>query len=223
MSSRELKLRPGALQAPQLDYILVDGSGSMQDKWWNCLAALDGFIDVMKTRNIHSHGIVSVFSGNDLGTIQRDGLLRDWKPFNVDPIGSNWLGTPLYDAINNMCRILRDMDPPNCSIVIVTDGDDLGGSRHTTVEQARALLDWARAKGWQVTFIGCDFDNNEQAKLLGATAQNSLGVRKELMKDAGRLLGERRAANAQDADTDINFTEDERTKFGGYLSAPKGE
>ena len=32
--------RSGQLLAPQVDYILVDGSQSMTDKWWESLAAL---------------------------------------------------------------------------------------------------------------------------------------------------------------------------------------
>ena len=73
--------RPGALVAPQLDYILIDGSGSMQTKWWDSLAALDGFVDVLRTMNVSSHGIVSVFDSHDLSCIQRDGLIGDWTAF----------------------------------------------------------------------------------------------------------------------------------------------
>jgi hypothetical protein len=65
-------------------------------------------------------------------------------------------GTPLFDAINMMGRELQALNPPRCSIVIITDGDE-NGSRHTTADQARAILDWCRAQGWQVTFLGADF------------------------------------------------------------------
>lgn len=217
--SRSLITRPGALQAPQLDYILVDGSSSMKDKWWSSMAALDGFLDVLKSRNAHSHGIVSVFDSHNLGIIHRDSLIAEWRSFAAEPLASTWGMTPLYDAINNMARHMRDLDPPNASIVILTDGDEIG-SQFTDVNQARALLDWCRAKGWQVTFLGCDFDNDSQAAQLGANATNSIGVRKELLPEAGKLLGQRRANNMSDPDTDINFTEDEKTKFGGYLGGP---
>lgn len=219
--SRHLITKPGALQAPQLDYILFDGSYSMQDKWWDCIAALDGFMDVLKAQNVHSHGIVSVFNSACLSDIQRDGLLSDWPSFASAPVVSEWGTTPLYDAINHMGRTLKDLDPPSCSIVIVTDGHEQG-SRHTDATQARAILDWCRAKGWQVTFLGADFNNAKQAELLGADPTNMIGVQKKLLGAAGKRLGEKRAHHARSGD-DINFTKDEQESFGGYLTQQKDQ
>jgi hypothetical protein len=180
------------------------------------MAALDGFSDVLKSQNIASHGIVTVFDSFDLASVQRDGLIGDWQTFSADPLAAHWGSTPLYDAINLMGRELRELNPSRCSIVIVTDGDE-NGSRHTDHSQARAILDWCRAQGWQVTFLGADFNNSRQAKLLGATEQNSLGVQAQRLIDAGKVLGQKRARNALYGD-DISFTDDEKRDFGGYLT-----
>jgi hypothetical protein len=188
----------------------------MKSKWWESLAALDGFMKVLQSQNIHSHGIVSVFDGYSLECVHRDSTIAGWTPFYTDPLTSSWGSTPLYDAINLMGRHLRDLDPPSASIVIVTDGKE-ASSTHTTCEQARAVLDWCRAKGWQVTFLGCDFNNNQQAKLLGASAENSIGVQKALLSKAGELLGKKRILHIQTGKA-INFTKDEKSDFGGYLS-----
>lgn len=206
--------RAGHLQAPQLDYILLDGSSSMRTKWWETIGALENYVSVLKSRNIHSHGIIQVFDTRDLDSEQRNSTLDTWGP--LTDIGAHWGMTPLYDAINLMGRKLKDLDPPRCAITIVTDGEE-NGSRHTNADQARAVLDWCRAKGWQVTFLGADFNNATQAKLLGADASNSVGVRKELLTQAGTSLGEKRVHHAQSGD-DINFSEDERKNFGGYLT-----
>jgi hypothetical protein len=214
--SQFVTIRAGTLLAPQLDYILVDGSSSMQDKWWETLGGLDVFMETLKTQNIHSHGIVQVFCSGDLASIQRDSVIADWQPFSVDPLGAHWGMTPLYDAINFMGREFRRLDPPRASAVIVTDGDE-NGSRHTSDVQARAILDWMRAKGWQVTFLGCDFNNTKQAKLLGANDANTIGVRKMKLLEAGKALGEKRARHAATG-TDISFSDDEKENFGGYLT-----
>lgn len=214
--SKELTLRTGHLQSSQLDYILVDGSYSMQKRWWETLAALDGFMATLRSQNIASHGIVTVFDTHTLQSIQRDSAIADWQTFSADPLGSTWGGTPLYDAINLMGRHLKELDPAKASIVIVTDGEE-GDSRHTTAAQAKAILDWCRAKGWQVTFLGADFNNSKQAKLLGASEANSIGVRKELLLEAGKVLGQKRANNARSGD-DITFSEDEKENFGGFLT-----
>lgn len=213
--------RSGTLLAAQLDYILVDGSGSMQGKWWPTMGALDGFMSALRSQGIQSHGIVSVFSGRELQDIQRDAVIADWPTFHAQPLGSSWSDTPLYDAINMMGRHLRDLDPPRASIVIVTDGDE-NGSRHTNATQAKAILDWCRAKGWQVTFLGADFNNDRQAKLLGATPRNSVSVRAMKLLEAGKAIGEKRVRNALYGE-DINFTDDEKTTFGGYLTGPSKE
>lgn len=210
--------RTGTLLAPQLDYILIDGSGSMIDKWYDTLAALDGFMDTLRGMNIASHGIVNVFDSRNLSNIERDSVIGDWPRFSVEPIRCPGGMTPLYDAINLMGRELRALNPPRASIVIITDGDE-NGSRHTTHEQARAILDWCRAKGWQVTFLGADFNNSKQAKLLGADESNSVGVQKRLLGEAGKALGAKRVRNALFGE-DMNFTADERKNFGGYLNGP---
>src|SRR5262245_4044266 len=149
--TQQIAHRVGSLQAPQLDYILVDGSSSMMSKWWDTMGALEGYVDVLKTQNINSHGIIQIFDSYDLNLIARDSTLDTCRSFKEDPLAAHWGSTSLFDAINLMGRTLRDLDPPNCSIVIVTDGDE-NGSRHTSEAQARAILDWCRAKGWQVTF-----------------------------------------------------------------------
>jgi hypothetical protein len=219
--TQDLANRGGGLTAPQLDYILVDGSGSMMNKWWDCLAALDGFMDVLKSQGVASHGIVSVFDDHNISEIQRDGEIAHWKTFSEEPLGAHWGGTPLYDAINFMGRHLKELAPPRASIVIITDGAE-SDSKHTSAAQARAILDWCRAKGWQVTFLGADFNNSNQAKLLGANDSNSIGVRSMKMLEAGKALGEKRARNALFGE-DINFTADEKENFGGYLAAPEAK
>jgi hypothetical protein len=219
-ASHSLVPKNTELLASQLDYFLVDGSGSMQDKWWESLAAMDAYMKVLRAQNIDSHGIATVFSGQDLQMIQRDSKIADWKPFYEEPLGSTWSTTPLYDAINAMARHLRDLDPPRATIIIVTDGEE-ASSRHTTADQARSLLDWCRAKGWQVVFLGADFNNSRQAKLLGANDSNSIGVQKRLLEDAGTVLARKRMIYGATGD-EINFSQEEKQQFGGYLSAPDG-
>jgi len=211
-----LVTRNPSLVAAQLDYILIDGSGSMKDKWWDSMAALDGFMGALRANNVASHGIVNVFDSHDLSLVQRDGLIGDWQTFYANPLAAHWGGTPLFDAINMMGRELQALNPPRCSIVIITDGDE-NGSRHTTADQARAILDWCRAQGWQVTFLGADFNNSRQAKLLGANESNSLGVQAQKLLEAGKTLGEKRVRHAT-AGTDISFTDEEKKDFGGYLA-----
>jgi len=205
-------------QRIQHDYILLDGSSSMQDKWWDTLDAIQAYVDGTKAANVQSQIIVQVFDSMNLDYMARDVAINDWKPMRSDPIGANWGSTPLYDAINVMCRRLRDIDPPRCSIVIVTDGEE-NHSRFTDLHQAKALLDWCRAKGWQVTFIGANFNNAEQARALGANDRTSIGVAQRKLTDATSALAKKRARYGLYGEP-MHYTDDEHQKFGGFLGGP---
>lgn len=200
----------------RLDFILLDGSISMMDKWWDMLSALDTYISTLKTEGVDTHVLLHVFDSHDLQLEARNTHIRTFVPFKESGIGSHWGSTPLYDAIVVMGQKIRDLNPVSgCTVTIVTDGLDTGNKFADEV-QARAVLDWLRAQGYQVIFIGCDFDNDEQARALGASPSNCIGVRKELLSDATKSYAKKRAHNARSG-ADISFTEDEKTKFGGYL------
>jgi hypothetical protein len=204
----------------QLDYIVLDGSGSMFMKWQETLQAIDAYVDTLYGSKIATHIKLVQFSSPQIEQLERDGSITDWWPTagGMESLSMLGGGTQLYDAINRMGLRLRELDPPKCAITIATDGEDRDSK--VSVDQARAVLDWCRAKGWQVTFIGCDFNNEKQGRALGASPQNTIGVQKKLLSEAARSLGRKRARYAVTGD-DINFTEDERQQFGGYLAAPK--
>lgn len=215
-SSHALATRSALPIGTAVDYLLIDGSSSMLDKWEDTVAALETYILDLKTAKINSHILASVFTSEDCDMLQRDTPLSEFVSFYDDPIASHWGMTPLYDAINAMGRRMRDLNPNRATIVICTDGEE-NSSVYTDLTQAKAILDWCRAKGWQIIFIGCDFNNSSQAKALGANEDKAIGVQKELLVDAARELAKKRQ-NYGTFGTDIHFSEAEQRQFGGLLS-----
>jgi hypothetical protein len=205
-------------QTTQYDYILLDGSSSMRDKWWDTMAAIQAYVGTTKDANVNSQVVVQVFDSKELDYMARDVAIKDWIDLQVEPIGAHWGMTPLYDAIQIMGRRLRDLDPPRCSIVIVTDGDE-NCSSFTDLTQAKSILDWCRAKGWQVTFIGANFDNSEQSRMLGANEKTSLGVSQKRLADATTALAKKRARYGLYGEP-MHYTDEEQSKFGGFLNGP---
>lgn len=199
----------------QIDFLLLDGSGSMASKWWDVLLAVDTYVSTVRGNNLDSRIILSTFS-DEVDIIVRDQPSRDWAPLYDSQIGMPGGGTRLFDAINAAARRLRDLDPPRATLLIATDGQE-AGSQHTSETQARAFLDWVRAKGWQVIFIGVGFDNNETARALGATPEQTLPVSPKLLGPASKSLGKKRA-NYGLYGTDMNFTSEEKREFGGFLT-----
>jgi hypothetical protein len=215
--NQQIANRSGTVLAPHLDYFLLDGSSSMTSKWHVWLQGIEDYRKVLLQANANSHGIVSVFSTSGLQDISRDGRLIDWPNMREFPISQPGGGTPLYDAINLMGRHLRDLKPQSANVIIVTDGEEFD-STHTTAAQAKAILDWMRAQGWPVTFIGADFNNYQQARLLGADASNTLAVRGEKASEMAETLARKRLAHMHGGDG-IEFSDEEKEKFGGYLTA----
>jgi Mg-chelatase subunit ChlD len=215
-----LTLRSSALAASGLDYFLIDGSGSMQSKWWETIAAVEEYTSLLKRAHANSHLIVSTFSDQEPERVQRDGALADSASLLESPLTSAFGGTPLFDAINAAARNLRKLSPERATLLIVTDGQE-NNSRFTSLAQAKALLDWCRARGWQVIFWGCDFNNSLQAKALGANPATAIGVSSGLMKEAAAMLARKRLHYDRTGDS-INFTRDEQQQFGGLLPPPSG-
>lgn len=207
-----------SLLAPELDYILLDGSGSMLTQWDETLACLENYFSKLRLANLANHGILHVFDSPNLEMIQRDGLITDWPGFNRGNVDIPGGGTPLYDAVNLAVRRLASLAPERCTLVIVTDGDN-NGSKHTSAVEAKTLLDWCRAQGWQVIFLGADFDNVEDAVALGAREQEFIGVQRARLPEVGEAMADKRIKYSRTG-SDIGFDGDEKVKFGGYLADP---
>lgn len=208
-----------ALRNPaQLDYVLLDASSSMSTRWLDSLTAIDGYAEGLKLGNINSHLKTVAFSSRGYKGLAFDtvcdGDVGSYSRLAGSDVPMEGGMTPLYDAINAMGRELQEINPQKCSILIVTDGNE--NESKTTHTQAKSILDWCRAKGWQVTFLGCDFDNSKQAKLLGADAKNSIGTSKTQLKNATKLLAAKRR-DYSTYGTPMDYTKDEQQQFGGYL------
>lgn len=199
----------------QRDFILLDGSGSMQSSWWPMMDAIETYVETLRANGTQTFLTLSVFDSNHLDMEQRNCLISDWKSVIREPAVSTWGGTPLYDAINGALRRLRDEDPLRCAITIVTDGDE-NGSRYTDQVQARAILNWARAKGWEVTFIGCDWNNEALARALGSRPEAAIGVSRAMLSDAAAELAKKRSRYGASG-APMHWSEEERHQFGGYL------
>jgi hypothetical protein len=202
-----------------LDYIVLDASGSMLSKWLESLQAIDNYVAGL---TIDTRIIAVSFTTGTGGNAEfikfRDCRREDWKPLLLDQPQCRGHMTPLYDAINTSGRECRDINPIHNSVVYVTDGEE--NASKTTQPQAKAILDWMRAKGWQITFIGCDFDNSHQAALLGGNAQSAIGVSKARLVTATKELAKKRNLYSQFG-VPMHWSKEDHQQFGGYIGGAK--
>ena len=203
----------------------------MSHRWLESMDAVDRYAHTLKREGVESNLIMATFSGSSSYSdnerqkivdyyVTRNTTVSAWQPLALEPPICPGGDTPLYNAINIMVRAIRDLNPIPGSITIVTDGEE-NGSKTTTQERACQLLDWLRGQGWQITFIGCDFDNSRMAKLLGGGAQNAIGAPTKRLTDITMELAKKRAFHDKFG-TPMHFTDEEKAKFGGYLTSSNG-
>ena len=218
ISQSDSEIAPQAKRRKQLNYVLLDGSGSMMSKWYECLDAIDSYAMGVKAAGVDTRIRMATFSGGSVCEYNRvrDIEAQDWTTLAQEPPHCPGGGTPLFNAINLMVREAQEENPDKAHLIIATDGEE-NGSQTTTESQARELLDWCRARGWQVSFIGADFNNSRLAKLLGAGSNTAIGAPTKLLSNITAELAKKRGYYDKFA-TPMNWSEAEKKQFGGYLS-----
>lgn len=162
------------------DYILIDRSGSMGDKWNETLGAINSYVEQIKKDKSDSVLTVATFDSSvnmDFEIIRDHVPLDKWTNVteaDATPRG----GTPLYDAASRMINIVQADNPKRAVIVIVTDGHE-NASREVNHIAIKGAVDACKAKGWEVIFMGADFVADGQAKDFG------LGMNKVVNTVAG--------------------------------------
>jgi von Willebrand factor type A domain-containing protein len=162
----------------QHDFILLDRSGSMASLWTEALGSINGYVKKLAEDKVDTGVTLAVFDSNLDFEIVRDRIIPStWRPVsNADATPRG--GTPLNDAVGKIVALANAGNYDRVAIIIMTDGHE-NASKELSVADAKRLLDDCRAKGWQVIFLGANFDNAAQAasynNASGATVQASAG------------------------------------------------
>lgn len=214
----------------QHDFVLLDRSGSMNTQWAEALGSINAYVKKLADDKVDTGVTLMVFDKPDQTpdfTVVRDRITPStWNPvekMEVSPRGY----TPLNDAIGQIVALARKGAPngqqyDKVAIIIMTDGLE-NASREYTHAQAKALLDSCREKGWQVQFLGANFDNAAQAASYGNLARNTvesttanLGVTMDMMATKRGLYGSGVAAS-------MDWSSEEKTSLkGGPVKAKAG-
>lgn len=166
-------------------YILLDRTGSMGPIWAETLSSINGYVEKLATDRIDARITLATFDSNDgtqFDVIRRSADVKEWKPVtdrDATPRGY----TPLYDAIGRLMGLANADAADRATVIIVTDGQE-NASREVTREGAKVMLDRVREKGWDVVFLGANFDAFSQAASLGGAAAQTLNVTPGAMQAA---------------------------------------
>lgn len=149
-------------------YILLDRSGSMANRWEEAISSINAYVDGLAgekkgiwpaSKKIDASVTVALFDdhqGIQYQIIKDHVGLKEWEPIDsaiYKPRG----GTPLFDAAMRIFADAKAVDASRTIIVIMTDGQE-NSSKEATKEMMKKEVEKAKLQGWEVIFLGADFD-----------------------------------------------------------------
>ncbi|WP_213270669.1 vWA domain-containing protein [Hyphomonas sp.] len=218
-SAKVLPVKPSKADTVQ-SYILLDRTGSMSDIWEEALSSVNAYAgsfaaDAPGTEiagaDINTAVTVAVFDYQD--GMQFD-VLRDkvdpsaWKTISNDEANPRGM-TPLFDAIGKMITRAEVDNPEKAVIVIMTDGLE-NSSKEFTREGAKAALDRAEARGWEVIFLGAEFASFNDAEAVGMAASKTMAVGQGRMERSMDSLAQKARAYGKGAAPAVEFNAEDR-------------
>lgn len=193
---------------PQRDYLLLDCSGSMSSKWKEALNAVNGYVHSLGSK-VNTKILLATFA-DDYTVVREEQSPMMWKSLTeevVTPDGS----TALNDAIGRIVARAKQDNPDKAAIVLATDGEE-NASKELTTEQANALLDECRKRGWQVIHlhIGDASTAQTMSDAYGIDPNQTIATGKETLAITLQKVAEKRAAYAREGGGGMTFTEAEK-------------
>ena len=199
-------------------YLLLDRSGSMETRWGETINAVNlYFSKIRENAGKNSFRVTMAAFDMPIDTIDFT-VLRDDVPIGklteigVDEVSPRGV-TPLYDAIGRLLSMVVKANPKRASIVIATDGRE-NASRAVVRKTARKRLDAMRERGYDVMFIGVDFDAFEQAASLGSAKGSVLNTTAGNYAAASQSISDRTVNYSRTGDA-VDFDEEDRRKASG--------
>jgi len=198
-------------------YILLDRSGSMQSLWVEALSSVNAFAKELANKtdgsSVDSHITLAVFDSQDglkFDTLRRKQPALHWE--NVTDREASPRGmTPLLDAMVRIIALAEGDNPDKAVIVVMTDGQE-NASQEVKREGVKAALERVKAKGWEVVFLGANFDNISDADSVGVQGGQQMAMSVGTMNASMARLAKKSRAYAQAAPgaAPIVFDEEDR-------------
>lgn len=199
----------------QHDFILLDRSQSMESLWGEALAAINGYVKKLADDNVDTGVTLATFDLHDqklVFDVIRDRIIPNtWLPVSTKDAAPRGM-TPLNDAVGRLVTLANSNNYEKVAIIILTDGQE-NASKELSVNQAKAILDSCRAKGWQVIFLGANFDNAAQATSYGARSAQTAKVDPAQLDEAFRKTAFLRSSYGSGAAATMEFTDEDKKEF----------
>ena len=198
----------------QHDFILLDRSQSMHTQWGEALAAVNGYVAKLAEDKVDTGVTLATFdapAGKLVFDVIRDRIIPSTWHKVTDKEAQPRGNTPLNDATGQIVSLAKAGNYDKVAIIIMTDGAE-NASKELNVHQAKALLDECRAKGWQVIFLGANFDNASQAMGYGNAMRATVAASAGTYEAHTHSLASKRAVYGVTGQS-IVFSEEEKAEL----------
>ncbi|MEO0549071.1 MAG: VWA domain-containing protein [Pseudomonadota bacterium] len=202
-------------------YILLDRTGSMSDIWAEALSSVNAYAEAVGTEeegevdDLETTVTLAAFDFQDgfQYDVLRQGVTPDaWANVTNDEVSPRGM-TPLFDAINRTITLAEADNPEKAVIVIMTDGLE-NSSREVTREGAKAAMDRAKEKGWEVVFLGAEFASFGDAQGVGVTSSRTMAVGKDQLYETQQRLAKKARDYGKGESDEIIFDAEDRAVAG---------
>jgi len=198
-------------------YILLDRTGSMSGIWdealgsVNAYAAAVGKLEEGEADDLKTTVTLAAFDYQE--SLQFDVLRQTVEPGAWTEVTNNEVSprgmTPLFDAINRTITMAEADNPEKAVIVIMTDGHE-NSSKEVTRDGAKAALDRAEARGWEVVFLGAEFASFGDADGVGVDRSKQMAVSAGTLSLTNERLAKKARQYGKGETEEIIFDDEDR-------------
>ena len=198
-------------------YILLDRTGSMSNIWDEALGSVNAYAEAVgkvedgEADDLKTSVTLAVFDHQEsfqYNVLRKDVQPDAWSNVTNDEVTPRGM-TPLFDAINRTITMAEADNPEKAVIVIMTDGHE-NSSREVTREGAKAALDRAEARGWEVVFLGAEFASFGDADAVGVSASKQMAVSAGTLSVTQERLARKARDYGKGEAEDIEFNAEDR-------------
>ncbi|MFC6198108.1 VWA domain-containing protein [Ponticaulis profundi] len=197
-------------------YILLDRTGSMNSIWEEALGSVNAYAasvvepdDGPQVNNTLTLAVFDAQEGLQFEELRKNVKGEAWSDITTDEVSPRGM-TPLFDAIGKIIATAETDAPEKAVIVIMTDGKE-NASREFTKASARAALDRAEKKGWQVVFLGAEFANFADADAVGVSGSKQMAVSRDQLGVTMENLAKKNRGYAQELEESVEFNDADRS------------
>lgn len=201
-------------------YILLDRTGSMGPVWTEALGSVNAYVEALTKPSdgakpsAHDKVTLAVFDHHDglkFDLLRRSVTAENWNYVTSEEASPRGM-TPLFDAIARIVALAEGDRPDRAVVVIMTDGEE-NSSREVTKDGAKAALDRAREKGWEVVFLGAEFGKFADAEAVGIIRSKAMAMGAGSMDVSMRKLASKSRKYFEAAES-MDFNADDRKESG---------